>query len=125
MKKILFLSISFFLLFSVSINAQTKSFPADSIKFPKKLEKFLATRNKEKTKVLMQEFNKEWEEGVLTTKYKNILYKETNLLLKKRARPFPHFENYIHIMIAFAKGKTTEENFLVWQKYLEKVIRMR
>ena len=105
--------------------AQTvEAFPSDSVKFIKKISSYMSkTKNKDKAKKLVEEFKELWESGVINDSYRRDIYKQTNLMLKKKARPYPHFETYMRIMMAFASTEHTDKNYQVWIDYYTKILK--
>jgi len=117
-----------FLVFSLteSYSQNVKAFPADSVKFLRKIGSFMGnTKDKNKAKALMDALEQEWKEGGLTEEYRHDIYKQTNLMLKKRARPYPHFEKYLYIMIAFATKEHSDENYKVWIDHYSALLRRK
>ena len=113
-------------IFSINLaNAQTvKSFPADSVKFLRKIGSFMGNvKDKKKATHVMDELEREWKEGGLTEEYRHDIYKHCNLMLKKKSRPYPHFEKYLYIMIAFAQQEEHGENYEVWIKHYTQLLK--
>src|SRR3990172_6363228 len=56
--------------------------------------------------------------------YKQIefIQQTSSVMLKKRMKPFPHFENYLFSLISFITSDQTEESFTAWQTSLNKLI---
>ncbi|MBN2667656.1 MAG: hypothetical protein JXR60_00375 [Bacteroidales bacterium] len=118
-----FIAISFFVFFSINTAEAQESFPADSVKFIKKIDDFMSnTKDKDKAKKFFDELEKEWKEGVLVEKYRQDIYKLTNKMLERKARPYPHFETFFGIMIAFAKSEQSEDNYQVWVDFFSEML---
>ena len=127
MKFLKFFLIVISLLSFTNIDAQkTTPFPADSVKFIRKFGAFMGnTKDKAKAKRLMDKFEKEWKVGGLNENYRHDIYKHTNLMLKRKARPYPHFETYMYVMMAFATTDHTDENYKIWVDHYTKILKAK
>ena len=122
----LIILIIFFFTVQLSYSQTVKPFPADSVKFLKRIGAFMGnTKDKAKAKVLMDELEDLWKTGVLSEKYRQDIYKQTNLMLKKKSRPYPHFETYLYIMMAFSKTDHSEDNYHTWINHYTKILKAR
>ncbi|MDQ3190120.1 MAG: hypothetical protein M3Q58_00845 [Bacteroidota bacterium] len=115
---------SFFLLFSIDMDAQTiKSFTPDSIKFVSEMSDFFITARKKEGEYFMEkEFLPIFYSGRFSEADKQKIYKTCNIMLKKRMKAFPEFKNYLSTMMNFLDAKQSDESFEAWQRSLEKII---
>nr|MBA3900647.1 hypothetical protein [Bacteroidota bacterium] len=118
-----FLSVIFLLVFNFNADAQIRSFSADSIKFVDEMtEWFVIARKKEGGDYMKKEFVPVFFSGRFTESEKQTMYKTCNIMLKRRMKAFPDFQNYLNTMINFLDSKQSEESFDAWQRSLEKII---
>lgn len=118
------LTICLAFLFSVKMLAQqqVKSFTSDPVKFSKEMQDFLEETNKKEAEKLMQSFNALWTVGKFTSAQQDAIYGMSNLMLKKRLKAFPDFQNYLLTLIGFAESGLPEQNFINWNSSLEKLV---
>lgn len=111
---------------NASFAQKTKAFPSDSTKFIKKMGAFMNnTSDKKKSKAVMDEFEKMWKKGEFGDLYKEAIYTHTNLMLGKKARPYPHFETYFYVMMAFATSDQSIDNYDIWVEYYSQLLNRR
>ncbi len=126
-KKIIVLIILFLLPFNFFAQEKITSFESK--------EKFISvltelynreTNKKSKKKVLLQlleEFSNAWNIGTFTESQKTAIFNNSNLLLKKRARAYPHFHSYLSTLLYFTKNSVFDANsFSNWNKSLKHYI---
>jgi len=58
----------------------------------------------------------------LSDKQIKFIHHTSNVMLKKRMKPFPHFKNYLFSLISFITSDQTEKSFTAWQTSLNKLI---
>jgi hypothetical protein len=111
--------------FSLAANAQQiKSFTEDPVKFPEELQTFFetgSTLSKKDIKDYFENFLVLWNTK-FNDKYKAAAYRTCNLMLKKRLRPLPDFQNYLNSMMNFVNSTQPESSFTAWQESLDKIL---
>ncbi len=118
--------IAILLISHIGIAQTTNPFPADSVKFIKKFGSFMGnTKDKAKAKKLMNKFEELWKTGGLNEYYRHDIYKHSNLMLKRKARPYPHFETYMYVMMAFASSEHSDENYKIWVEHYSKMLKRK
>lgn len=121
--KIIFLFI-FFYSISLSNYAQHfKKFTPDTAIYLEELNTFMQKNDKKKeVKELIEKFTVIWNTKISDSRKKDI-YKTSNLFLKKRARNFPEFNNYIHCLMAFVDCPIDTNNYYEWDKGLRYMLK--
>lgn len=125
MKKAVFISILFLLIFiGKSFSQQIKGFPNESEDFLNKYSQMLQkySSDKKATKIFIDSLTIVWENGMFTDDMKKTVYKTANSLTKKRALPFPHYNNYIQSVYEFVKTNHDFNSYLNWDKALNYMI---
>ncbi|MCX6246834.1 MAG: hypothetical protein NTW10_03785 [Bacteroidetes bacterium] len=92
-------------------------FSGDSTKFITELNTIFSpvVANEEKmTETLMKEFIQKWNAEKYDPSKKKLIYFIGNLMLKKGARPFPDFYNYIKALDLFITTNQPDERFYEW-----------
>jgi hypothetical protein len=113
----IFLSLVMSLLFT-KINAQVmpKVFDEDPVKFIAEMRDFFESYEGKEGKEFIDNFNeKYWLTNKIDDDKKQAMYKNTNLMLKKKFRPKPEYESYINTMMALADKNIGGTTFLEWQ----------
>lgn len=126
MKKTLYLILFLTLSFSSFSQIKIARFSNDSIKFFDEMSAYLISSRKDEGKDFMKEFSYSWYGGKFSDAQREGVYKITNLMLKKKKRPFPDFKNYLLSVSKFVNSKyQTEASFDSWQSTLTKLIKGR
>ncbi|NVO02474.1 MAG: hypothetical protein HXX09_07190 [Bacteroidetes bacterium] len=121
-----FLFIIAFFQINESKSQTIKKFTNDPVKFIEELKLFFSEidnkDNKKEAKDLMEAFPLVWNSGKFTEKKKEQIYNISNLMLKRKMKPFPQFKNYLSALTSFVNTNQTEASFTAWQTSLEKLI---
>ncbi len=125
MKWILYVLFGFLSIFSIQTQAQNvESFPSDSVKFVKRMADFMGnTKDQDRNNAVMDKFEKLWKKGIINDRFRADIYRHSNLMLDKKAKPYPHFEAYLYLMMAFAQQPDQESNYVVWSSYFNEFIK--
>lgn len=111
--------------FSFAASAQqVKSFTEDPVKFPEELQAFFETGSnlsKKDIKDYFEQFVLVWTTKI-NDKQKAAAYKTCNLMLKKRLRPLPDFQNYLNSLMNFVNSTQPEASFTAWQESIDKIL---
>jgi hypothetical protein len=103
--------------------AQTiKSFTATDEGYIRDLQKFLSETNQKETEKLMKEFIPFWNSGELTSAQKELIYQNSNAMLKKRLKAFPDFVMYMQALMGFVKSRQSPENFKSWHESMGRML---
>ncbi|MCK4664051.1 MAG: hypothetical protein KAT68_14380 [Bacteroidales bacterium] len=121
LKILIFLIILIF--FSINNYAQQiKKFTPDSAAFFEELEIFMDKSDKKKeSKELIEKFALFWSSGKLSDDHIQRIYNTSNILLKKRARNYPHFYDYINILMEFHETDNNLKNYDSWEEALNNI----
>ncbi|HOY30317.1 MAG TPA: hypothetical protein PKW80_00415 [Bacteroidales bacterium] len=127
MKKIFF-PLIFVITLSLSLSAQPlKQFSNDSETFLKELtDMFQAVSSselKDRGKILMTEFSAMWL-NKFDAEEKDSIYAMCNIMLKRKMKAYPNFEQYLRGAINFHNSKLPVESFEAWQFSLRKLSKM-
>ncbi len=116
MKKIFSVSLILFL-GVVIVSAQTlKSFPEEPTVFLEEFTTFMSARINEENQLILDEFVSYFQSGAFNEEEKLHIINISNLLLDRRARPYPHFRNYIRALSSFKKTALPQEDYYAWEK---------
>lgn len=73
----------------------------------------------DKGKELMEHLEESWLNGGYTSQTQKKIIETSNLLLKNRARNFPHIYNYMQSISAFREQKIDSLNYLAWHEVIQ------
>jgi hypothetical protein len=121
MKKVLTLGLAF-LFHLVSFSQTLKSFTHDQAVFLKEMTDFMVQTDKKKTEEFMEKFGPVWNGGSFTPAQREAIYTTSDLMLKKRLKAYPHFQNYLFTLLSFVESKQGEASFSAWQSSLDKLL---
>lgn len=117
MKKTFSIVYLFLFLGIVTISAQTlKSFPEDPTAFLEEFISMMSARINEENQIILDEFVSYFQSGAFNEEEKLQIINISNILLNRRARPYPHFRNYIRVLSSFNKGALPREDYYAWEK---------
>lgn len=117
------LCLAAFLLSAFSASAQSiKNFTATETGFISDLQKFLSETNQKETEKLMKEFIPFWNSGALSSAQKELVYENSNAMLKKRLKAFPDFVMYMQALTGFVKSNQPAENFKQWHESMGRML---
>lgn len=123
-KPILFLIFTLFLLNPLFSQNQIKSFSADPAIYLKELNTFFdGVYDKDKKKEgreLMEKFTTDWNSGVFPVDVQNRIIQVSNIMLRFKMRPMPHFYEYLQTLQAFMKTNPDAKSMNSWFAILEK-----
>ena len=99
---------------------QFKEFSPEPEQYLEEMVKLFARSetNVEKGKDLLKQFEEPWLNGGFSTGKQKKIIETSNLLLKRNARNYPHFFNYIYTLLLFKNGKADSLNFQEWEDAL-------
>ncbi len=120
--KRLYLVFTFILLIPFISNSQNlKNFSKDKTFFIDELrgmfnnDKTLDNDRKKEAELVINDFQQLWNNS-LEAPQRDEIYKMSNLMLKYRLRPYPHFYAFISSVINFKKSKQEDKSFFAWLK---------
>ncbi len=103
---------------NVKLNAQVmpKSFDEDPVKFIQELSDFFESYQGKDGKEFIYNFNKTyWVTGKVSDDIKQAMYKNCNMMCKKKFRPEPEYHSYINTIMAIVDKNVSQSTFLDWQ----------
>jgi hypothetical protein len=104
--------------FTTKLHAQVmpKSFDEDNVKFIQELSDFFESYEGKEGKEYIDNFNKKyWITNHVSQDLKDAMYKNTNLMVKKKFRPKPEYYSYINTIMALADKNVSGTTILEWQ----------
>ena len=123
----LFVVINIFLT-SVIFAQPGKQFSKDPAKFHEELKKMFETTQsadqKERGEKLMLEFINLWNTNKFSPDMKDSVYTMCNIMLNRKMKTYPNFEEYLNAIILFSKSSQSEESYGAWQFALRKLAGM-
>ena len=117
MQRFLFIIIAFIITSSSLVKAQQfKKFTSDTTIFIEEMEDFMERNDvKKEAKELMEEFSLTWYSKVYSEEQINHIYDISNILLKKKARSYPHYKYYLQVLIEFANNTSKFNYYNDWE----------
>ncbi|MCF8372531.1 MAG: hypothetical protein K9H64_12955 [Bacteroidales bacterium] len=127
MKKFFFLCLIITLSGIVQFSsAQTlRNFSDEDEAFLKEMKNLLEKGNKKEGGETFDIFLQHWQAGLFTHEEQVAIKKNSNDLLKKRARAFPHFNNYLRVLIAFNMTQHDTESREKWMEAMDYMLTKR
>ncbi len=122
MKYKFYLAILFFASF-LSKNLSQTTFSPEPEKFLKDVQVYIGTHDKIKAKKYIKSFEPLWLGDFFTPNHKALVYNTLNLMLEKNLRVFPDFISYFDAIYNYSNSDMSSDNFIKWNKTLEKVIK--
>ncbi|MFW5751981.1 MAG: hypothetical protein ACOCW8_01440, partial [bacterium] len=117
--KIRFLLGFIFIFTSTLLSGQSREFSGSTEEYPDELFEMLINLMSEEEEETLRLFFEQWEKDSLySEEEKQNIVDISNQLLKQKARPKPHFYNYIVTLMGFKASTQPHESFLNWQKGL-------
>jgi len=117
MKKIFSTVYLIFFLGIAAASAQTlKSLSEEPTTFLEEFISMMSDRINEENQLILDEFVSYFQSGAFNEEEKLHIINISNLLLDRRARPYPHFRNYIRALSSFRKGALPQEDYYAWEK---------
>lgn len=102
---------------SVTASAQTiKSLAEDPTVFLEEFINMMSARINDENQLILDEFVAYFQSGAFNEEEKLQIINASNLLISRRARPYPHFRNYIRTLSGFKKNALPLEDLHAWEK---------
>ncbi|MDP4266161.1 MAG: hypothetical protein Q8880_01845 [Bacteroidota bacterium] len=109
---------------SIAYSQALRSFTSESDQYLKELMQFFKEEKGSEGKKFVEEFSLVWNSGKITDEQKDVLYKISNKMLKKKMKAFPHFHNYLSSVMSFINTSQSGKSYLAWQNSLESLINL-
>jgi len=119
--KLTFISFALFFIFQNSTAQEINSFSKDSALFYDEMREFFSTVNntyKKDVKRLLDEFEGEWIYGGFNQELRDTICYTSNLLLKNRMKPYPHFYQYLSTSLHLIKYDNDVNTFHTYNSSL-------
>jgi len=114
------------LLGAKTLFGQIKSFSQDSLKYMNEMKAFFETSiNKEQQKEgkeFLENFSPVWFSPQITYQQRLKVYNVSNMMLKKKMRPFPDFIAYLTALQSIITSNQPDKTFLSWHSVLENML---
>lgn len=118
MSKLALLVFIITLVFHISSSAQQfKKFTEEPEAYLEEMKKLFArdATNYDKGKDLLDELEEAWLTGGFSAEKQKNIYEISDLLLKRKARNFPHFYNYVRTLLLIYQNGMDSINYLQWE----------
>jgi hypothetical protein len=119
------LSVIFFALTSLSVNAQVEVFSGDPVKFIDEVRQSLIQGDRVNGKKLGDRLEDEWKDKKIPEDRIRVMIATLNEMQKKRYRAYPHFAPYIEAVLASVKSKRDDAEFNKWDESVRYVMKKR
>ena len=110
---------AFSIIFGQFTQAQSVKFTADT-SYIREMGDFLQKSKKPEVAETFIQFTNTWNTGPLTIRQKSAIISVSNNLIKKRARIFPHFHNYMKLILSILNSEKVASQFTNWHLVFEK-----
>lgn len=110
-------------LFSQANAQRLRHFTHDSVTYIEEMDEFFSrSETRYKTgKELLEKFEESWLTGQYSTQERETIYELSDLLLKKRARNFPHFYDFLTTLMIIKNSDISESNYQAWQNTIKEM----
>lgn len=117
MKRVLLIVLFMLLILTQSTAQRLVSFASDSVAYIEDLHTFMESSKTfaDKGKITVKRFEKVWFTPKITDTLRKQLYFVSNTLLKRQAKPFPHFNQWLNITTRFFENDDIGVNFYAFQ----------
>jgi hypothetical protein len=119
MKKGIFLAVFILSFLQYLYSQQISSFSPEPEKYSDELKTFMGSVLSEREQVIMGNYTAAWDSGLISPEAKNKIIILSNKLLKKNARPKPHFMLFILNQEAFLKDSLDRKGYNAWIEGLD------
>lgn len=98
--------------------SQDGKFRSDSTGFIEDLEKFMGNNKhtEDQGEATVERLKLLWETGKTDDSLRNLIYKVANTLEERRARAFPHFNDWLNTTSSYIEKEDVGKNFYEYQK---------
>lgn len=94
-------------------------------KYTDELKTFMGSVLSEREEIIMDNYTTAWDSGLISPAIKSEIIILSNKLLRKNARPKPHFMLFILNQEAFLAGTQDEESYKAWKEGLDFLVDSR
>ncbi len=106
-------------MFFPQLNAQQiKSLPDDHETFIEEFINMMSVRISDKNQAPLDEFTAYYRSGAFSDEEKDNIIALSNMMLERRARPYPHFMEFIISLSTFKKTALSADEFNAWKNGL-------
>jgi len=104
---------------------QVSLFSAEPEKYTGELIAFMGSVLSENEEIIMDNYTAAWDSGLISPSAKSEIIVLSNKLIRKNARPKPHFMLFILNQEAFLKSSLDESSYLAWKEGLNFLVDSR
>ncbi len=116
-------------LFKVSVFSlyagKTEVFSGDIHTYTEELSNYMSTLPEQYEDVLERFINAWEEDSLFNFSEQRTIVVLSQLMIKRNAKPYPHFYNFLSCMLAFENYNTNESNYKNWVEGFEKILDKR
>lgn len=118
-----YLLILFLLISTFGYSQTQKAFSEDPVKYLEEITDFFTAADKKEGREFMEQFTAAWNGGKFSESQRSTIIKTSNVMLKKRLKPFPDFKNYLGSLVSFINSPSQSgQSFVAWQTIIEKIL---
>lgn len=101
-----------------------KQYTEDPLKFLEEIKATFEVTNmgKKELKEYMETFTLAWNSPKYNEKLKKATYATCNMMIKKKIRILPEYQDYLTSVMNFINSKQSEDNFMSWQECINKIL---
>ncbi|MBC7411084.1 MAG: hypothetical protein H7331_01350 [Bacteroidia bacterium] len=115
-KVIVFAILMFAIHTSALAQQGAKTFTTNNdVKYLEEVKEFFTNADKDYGKKFYEEYELYWNSNVLSKDEKSDAVRVSNLMLKRRLKPLPDFENYYKSLMLFTSTNHPKKSFETWQ----------
>jgi hypothetical protein len=105
---------------------ESKLFSGEIVKYPEEIYSYMQKNINPESQEILNKFITSWTKDSLfsTSEQEKIINVSANLL-KRNAKPYPHFAHYLNCLVSLKKSGRKPENFAGWEKGLDMLIAER
>ncbi len=119
MKRIIFLIFVLIAVWQMAGSQVISDFSAEPERYTDELRNFMGSSLSEEEVLLLTGFITAWDSGMVSMEDKNEIILLSNKLLRKNARPKPHFILFLRNLKSFWESTQSEESYMAWKQGLE------
>lgn len=119
MRNIILLLVGLFVLVDVTDAQLLKKFSNEKEKFAEQVEDYVGKNLTNSREEVLKLFLERWSDTSFFKGYHEDIITKSNLLLTRKARPYPHFLNYFKVMMQFVENEHNKDSYNAWNKGLD------
>lgn len=119
MKRTIFLIIVIISGWQIACSQVVSNFSTEPGQFTEELRNFMGAALSDEENLMLNDFVTAWDSGMVSIDDKNEIILLSNKLLRKNARPKPHFILFIRNLKSLWESSQSEDSYQAWKRGLE------